>query len=103
MRVKRLVILLSFIVLAVASGLFIFWAMGTSWFWGFQISAYEKQDRINPPKPGVVVFTGSSSIRFWRTRNAQRNYLAVLILLRLCGIFLVVNGMYSLLHVVDRR
>jgi hypothetical protein len=48
MRVKRLVILLSFIVLAVASGLFIFWAMGTSWFWGFQISAYEKQDRINP-------------------------------------------------------
>jgi hypothetical protein len=37
------------------------------------------------------------------TRNAQRNYLAVLILLRLCGIFLVVNGMYGLLHVVDRR
>jgi lysophospholipase L1-like esterase len=67
MRVKRLVILPSVIVLAVASGFFIFWAMGTSWFWGFQISAYEKQDRINPPKPGVVVFTGSSSIRFWRT------------------------------------
>ena len=67
MRVKRLGILLSVIVLAVASGLFIFWAMGTSWFWGFQISTYEQQDRINPPKPGVVVFTGSSSIRFWRT------------------------------------
>jgi lysophospholipase L1-like esterase len=67
MRVKLLVVCLSVIVLIVASGFFAFWAMGTSWFWGFQISAYEKQDRINPPKPGVIVFTGSSSIRFWHT------------------------------------
>ena len=67
MRVKRLVIRLSVIVLIVASGSFTFWAMGTSWFWGFQIAGYEKQDRINAPKPGVIVFTGSSSIRFWRT------------------------------------
>jgi lysophospholipase L1-like esterase len=67
MRVKRLVVRLSVIVLIAASGFFAFWAMGTSWFWGFQIAAYEKQDRINPPKSGVIVFTGSSSIRFWHT------------------------------------
>jgi hypothetical protein len=67
MRVKRLVVCLSVIVLIVASGFFAFWVMGTSWFWGFQIAAYEKQDRINPPKPGVIVFTGSSSIRFWHS------------------------------------
>jgi len=67
MRAKRLVISLSVIVLIVGSGFFAFWAMGTSWFWGFQISDYEKQDQISPPKPGVIVFTGSSSIRFWHT------------------------------------
>ena len=67
MCVKRLVVCLSVVVLIVASGFFAFWAMGTSWFWSLQISAYEKQDRINPPKPGVIVFTGSSSIRFWHT------------------------------------
>ena len=45
----------------------VFWAMGKPSFWGFQISAYEKADRMNPPKAGVIVFTGSSSIRFWDT------------------------------------
>ena len=41
--------------------------MGYSWFWEFQISAYEKKDRIHPPPTGAIVFTGSSSIRFWDT------------------------------------
>jgi lysophospholipase L1-like esterase len=45
----------------------VFWAMGKPSFWGFQISAYEKADRVNPPKAGVIVFTGGSSIRFWDT------------------------------------
>jgi lysophospholipase L1-like esterase len=45
----------------------VFWAMGRPGFWRFQISAYERADRANPPKPGVIVFTGSSSIRFWHT------------------------------------
>lgn len=67
MRVKRLAVRLSVIALIVASGSFTLWAMGTSWFWGFQIAGYEKHDRIKAPKPGVIVFTGSSSIRFWRT------------------------------------
>ena len=43
----------------------IFWAMGKAGFWRFQISAYETADRANPPKAGVIVFTGSSSVRFW--------------------------------------
>ncbi len=42
-------------------------AMGKPAFWALQISAYEKADRAHPPKPGVIVFTGSSSIRFWHT------------------------------------
>jgi len=41
--------------------------MGKAGFWRFQISAYEKADRANPPKAGVIVFTGSSSVRFWDT------------------------------------
>ncbi len=42
-------------------------SMGNLDFWGSQISAFEKADRANPPKPGVIVFTGSSSIHYWRT------------------------------------
>jgi lysophospholipase L1-like esterase len=45
----------------------IFSAMGKAALWGSQISAYEKADRLNPPKAGIIVFTGSSSIRFWDT------------------------------------
>jgi lysophospholipase L1-like esterase len=58
-------LLLLSLVCASAAG--VFWAMGKPGFWGFQISAYEKGDRVNPPKAGVIVFTGSSSIRFWDT------------------------------------
>src|SRR2546422_677497 len=32
-----------------------------------QIVAFEKSDSLNPPKPGAIVFTGSSSIRYWKT------------------------------------
>jgi lysophospholipase L1-like esterase len=58
-------LLLLSLVCASAAG--VLWAMGKPSFWGFQISAYEKADRVNPPKAGVIVFTGSSSIRFWDT------------------------------------
>jgi hypothetical protein len=34
------------------------------------------------------------------TRNAQRNYLAILILIRLLGIFLVGEAIYALLRIV---
>lgn len=30
-----------------------------------EIAAFEEQDAQNPPKPGQIVFVGSSSIRFW--------------------------------------
>ena len=45
----------------------ILWCTGQPWFWAFQISGYEKADRAHPPKPGCIVFTGSSSIRFWHS------------------------------------
>jgi lysophospholipase L1-like esterase len=35
--------------------------------WRGQIKAYERTDRASPPSPGVIVFTGSSSIRLWTT------------------------------------
>ncbi len=35
--------------------------------WERSITRFEAQDRISPPPPGAVVFTGSSSITFWET------------------------------------
>jgi lysophospholipase L1-like esterase len=53
--------------LACACAYYISSTRGKAAVWGSQISAYEKADRLNPPKAGVIVFTGSSSIRFWGT------------------------------------
>src|SRR5262249_12636479 len=36
-------------------------------FWEFQIRAFEQADRARPPAEGAILFTGSSSIRYWRT------------------------------------
>jgi len=35
--------------------------------WESQIAQYEEQDRTNPPAKGGIVFTGSSTIRGWKT------------------------------------
>ena len=35
--------------------------------WEPAIRDFEAQDKAHPPKPGGIVFTGSSSIRFWDT------------------------------------
>jgi lysophospholipase L1-like esterase len=35
--------------------------------WTLKIREFERADRAEPPAPGGIVFTGSSSIRFWRT------------------------------------
>src|SRR5271163_3619909 len=67
MRRKRLVAPLLVMLAAGVCALAYFRRMGNPEFWGSQISAFEKADRVNPPKPGVIVFTGSSSIRFWTT------------------------------------
>ena len=42
------------------------WAMGKAWFWERAIRRFEEADLQKPPKPGVIVFTGSSSINFWK-------------------------------------
>ena len=35
--------------------------------WEPAIRDFEEQDKVHPPKPGCIVFAGSSSIRFWDT------------------------------------
>lgn len=59
----------SFIVLLVSCAVwsYIFWAMGQPWFWKRAIRRFEESDRAHPPQRGVIVFTGSSSINFWKT------------------------------------
>jgi lysophospholipase L1-like esterase len=67
-RTKK--ILLSCLVLlflGTAVGGYLFWRMGKAESWEPSIQEFEKADRAHPPHPGVIVFTGSSSIRFWDT------------------------------------
>jgi lysophospholipase L1-like esterase len=56
----------------------LFWAIGSPQLWHFQIRAYEKADQTHPPQPGVIVFTGSSSIRLWQTLEHDMQPLAVI-------------------------
>jgi hypothetical protein len=42
------------------------WAMGKAWFWKRAIRRFQESDLAQPPKPGVIVFTGSSSIKLWK-------------------------------------
>ena len=35
--------------------------------WEPAIRDFEEQDKVHPPKPGCIVFAGSSSLRFWDT------------------------------------
>jgi lysophospholipase L1-like esterase len=52
--------------------------VGRSQFWQFQIAGYERADRASSPKPGVIVFTGSSSIRLWKTLEEDMKPLDVI-------------------------
>ena len=45
--------------------------------WIYQLYQFEKADEARPPTPGVIVFTGSSSIRLWHTLAADMNPLNV--------------------------
>ena len=36
-----------------------------------EIQAFEKADKVKPPQPGGIVFTGSSTIRMWTTLAAD--------------------------------
>jgi lysophospholipase L1-like esterase len=46
--------------------------------WEPSISEFEKADKANPPKPGVIVFAGSSSFRYWDTLGADMKPLDVI-------------------------
>ena len=52
--------------------------MGRAGYWESEIRRFEESDRVAPPKPGVIVFTGSSSIRLWRTLGQDMAPLAVI-------------------------
>ena len=46
--------------------------------WESSIRKFEEDDKVNPPKPGGIVFAGSSSIRFWDTLVADMKPLDVI-------------------------
>jgi lysophospholipase L1-like esterase len=46
--------------------------------WEPAIRDFEEQDKIHPPKPGCIVFAGSSSFRFWDTLTADMKPLDVI-------------------------
>jgi lysophospholipase L1-like esterase len=52
--------------------------MQYAWFWKFQIAAFAKADGLHPPAAGAIVFTGSSSIRYWRTLERDMSPLRVI-------------------------
>lgn len=60
---------LFFVVLLIcwAISAYIFWSMGKARFWRGAVRRFEKADRVQPIPPGVIIFTGSSSINFWKT------------------------------------
>lgn len=68
---------LALAVLLWAANAAFFWWLGRPQFWESEIAAYEQGDRASPPKPGVIVFTGSSSIRKWETLRADMQPLDV--------------------------
>jgi lysophospholipase L1-like esterase len=46
-------------------------------FWEWEIRRFEREDRRGKPPPGGIVFTGSSSIRFWKTLEEDMALLPV--------------------------
>jgi lysophospholipase L1-like esterase len=47
-------------------------------FWESTIAGFEELDRANPPEPGAILFTGSSSIVMWETLARDMSPLRVL-------------------------
>jgi len=46
--------------------------------WEPAIRDFEEQDKAHPPKPGCIVFAGSSSFRFWDTLDSDMKPLDVM-------------------------
>jgi lysophospholipase L1-like esterase len=57
--------LLGFLFLAILLGFRQFRATVLAQEWESTIRAFERQDKAHPVPPGVIVFTGSSSIAYW--------------------------------------
>ena len=72
--------LLLLAIVAIAAGYWFFYAdqMGTAEFWEDQIEAYEAEDAEALPEEGLILFTGSSSIRLWSSLEADMAPLLVL-------------------------
>ena len=51
---------------------------GDPTIWEREISKYGKQDIENPPTEGAILFTGSSSIRYWNTLRQDMTPLNIL-------------------------
>jgi hypothetical protein len=64
---KALTVLFVGFLISCAISSYVFWSMGKASFWTRAIRRFEESDRAQPPNPGVIVFTGSSSINFWET------------------------------------
>ncbi len=64
--------------------------------WDWAIAKFKAQDRIQPPAPGVIVFTGSSSITFWKT--LERDMAPLLVINRGFG----GSRVHQVAHYADR-
>lgn len=64
---KGSLISLGLLLLAGAIGTYKYWSARQSETWEPSIRKFEESDRIHPPPPGSIVFTGSSSIVRWRS------------------------------------
>jgi lysophospholipase L1-like esterase len=65
--------------IATAGWLFLYGdEMGRAEFWADQIEAFEAEDAENFPEPGLILFTGSSSVRLWSSLESDMAPLRVL-------------------------
>jgi len=65
------------VLLGLGAGLYNIRAMGRARCWEPAIHQFEEADRTAAPDPGVIVFTGSSTIASWRTLRQDMYPLAV--------------------------
>ncbi len=77
--VRRIALLWSVLCLGIlAVGFREFRATVSAQEWESSIRAFERQDKIHPVSPGVIVFTGSSSIAYWSSLVSDMKPLAVI-------------------------
>jgi len=77
-RTKRLLsLVLLGVLLVLGIAVYNLRAMGRAAYWEPAIRGFERADRAAAPPPGVIVFTGSSSIALWRTLRQDMDPLSV--------------------------